>query len=267
MTLDTCGAGPCAGSNQLWTSTPPGQNVAQNFEASKMEGGAGWCLNIPLSSGEVDHQELIMYRACGAGNSKLTLKPDGTLLANGGETNGKCLTQEPCTLHASPPCALAGGWGRTVLLLFALVSAVYVGGGTYLGVRSGRPRAAQSGVGGSPLGQHMHFELWVALYGLVCDGVAFARARHGGGAGERLLQEPREPQPDRTAKGKGKSKREGKRKSKAAGASDGHEPQPPRAASGGAPPPESAAEGAGGGTANAAGTAAGDGGRWVHVPN
>ena len=150
-----------------------------------------------------------------------------------------------------------------------VVYRVYVGGGVAMAVRAGGDRSLKG---------HPHYHRWVALWGLVADGVHFTRsrgARRGGSAGrERLLQEGRggkvarvkktkiqtageERGPSREAaeKKEPKSKRKSEKKSTRAPA-DGAAATASAEPSGPAPALPAAASG----------TQAGDGGRWVHVP-
>ena len=184
VVLDVCGAGPCSGSNQDWTFTPPTPGEPQSLEATELPDGKGngWCLNSPLNPAEVDGQEIIMYRACDAANSKVTLKRDGTLVAAGGVAAGKCLTSLPCSSSSTPPCALPSSWGSAFLLLLFLCSTVYVGGGIWLGGRNG--------VTGTPgLAAHPHAAAWKELAGLVADGVHWARGGGNGSQAQSLLND------------------------------------------------------------------------------
>ena len=143
----------------------------------------------------------------------------------------------------------AEGWGWAFLL------AVFVGAGLYLGIGVAygkRRRVAALG----PLGAHPHAQLWLAVAGLAADGVAFA-GRGGRGRGAARGGTPGGPGAAGGGKAKKRAKKERKAdKAKRSGGPEGHG-QPLLAEA--AAPPE-------GGRGAAAGTAAGDGGRWVHVP-
>ena len=69
-------------------------------------------------------------------------------------------------------CNISGSrdWGWTFLLLVALLTPAYVGGGVYLGGRVG---------GAKGLRAHPHFARWAELHALFHDGVSMARS--GGG--------------------------------------------------------------------------------------
>eukprot|EP01045_Picozoa_sp_COSAG04_P005147 COSAG04_NODE_234_length_19155_cov_812.438707_3_plen_133_part_00 len=76
------------------------------------------------------------------------------------------------------PAACGGAWGLYFLLLAGLGGAAYVGGGAAYGKRRGG-----GGGGGSTLEAHPHWGHWKELQSLAMDGVAFSRARMGGGRG------------------------------------------------------------------------------------
>jgi hypothetical protein len=180
--------------------------------------------------------------------------------------NGKAT----CTCTAWQPCfcrrrSLASRWGAAFLVLAAAASVLYAGGGFALGRSQGRRAAA--GPAGA-LAVHPHFAQWCTLAGLARDGVAYARACAAGGraAAAGAARPAVADSPKKAARGKAK---------KAA-----REPKPRDAGSAKAPaggggpaaggleePLASvAAEGAPAGGPAASGTAAGGGGRWVHVP-
>lgn len=173
-------------------------------------------------------------------------------------------------------------WGVPFLLLFGLAAGFYIGGGIALGVR--RYGASKGGGLGSTLSMHLHYRHWVEVVALCSDGVLFASRRSGvGGLGDsgkrgytpvaRSAVPPSlQPVPARAATGPShrekKSKRERKgeqqgKKQKSDKRDGGSSEAPSLVASPPAPTPAPAPAPA----AGLPGTAAGGGGRWVHVPN
>ena len=169
---------------------------------------------------------------------------------------------------------MVSNWGSRFLVAFGLVSALYVGGGLAHGGRSGRA-PQRHGLSSA----HPHAEQWRSLQGLVRDGVVFARARAQGhqpgraaGSAAPLL-EVEEERRNRGGSSGGKEKtskqRSGKKESKEGSSPQSGGERTSKRSSGGdrgndaaaAPAPVTSAGPA------AAGTQAGDGGRWVHVPN
>ena len=161
-------------------------------------------------------------------------------------------------------CIPDSAWGAGFLLIATLGAAGYGGGGTVLGGRQrGGPAALRS---------HPHHQRWVEVMALVHDGVSFSRARvQGRGStrspdtsrpsSERLL--PAIADKDRGGNA-GQSRRKEKKSKKSKHAAS-MEPQPNVNVSNGKAEP---GEGAAAGSPPAAavqGSAAGDGGRWVHV--
>ena len=145
-----------------------------------------------------------------------------------------------------------GGWSVIFFLLAAL--ALYLGGGVALGKRrhqgGGRSRLAE---------YHPHWSRLQELTGLVQDGVLFARGRMLGRRDARGVREPLRSGGDggsSSGGGKGrKGRQKERRRDKEAAAAEPE--QRPRAIAQPAPAPA---------PARADGTAAGDGGRWVHIP-
>ena len=131
--------------------------------------------------------------------------------------------------------------------LFCVAGALYAGGGVAFGVRSGEPPG---------LTAHPHHAAIKAVAGLAQDGVAFTRARiaerrGGGGARGAALLDDSERAGQREEGKSSKRKKEKKER---------REKQPAAADESPAEAPSAAASSA------AAGTSAGDGGRWVKVP-
>ena len=173
-----------------------------------------------------------------------------------------------CFLKAAPADPKLGGagnlglvlqsqssWGGGLLMTVALLCVAYVGGGVLLGRASGKVPG---------LAAHPHYHRWVELLGLVRDGGA-----HAGLGGRSSSTERRggyRPVGEPAARSDGRKKPKEKR-SKAKGRKEkasSPAPAPAAQVSAAASAPASnakATEGAG------KGSAAGDGGRWVHVPN
>ena len=72
------------------------------------------------------------------------------------------------------PLAPPSAAGVVFLLLVVLGSALYVGGGVVIGSRAGDDRSLKC---------HPHYRRWIALRGLVSDGVSFSKGRRRGGGG------------------------------------------------------------------------------------
>jgi len=132
-----------------------------------------------------------------------------------------------------------------------------------VGLRAGRPR------GKSALEAHPHYHNWRLLGGLVSDGLHFARSRGAGGRSgrsprrESLLGAEATP-PAPPAEGRSPP-RAGKKKKKKNGDKGVAKADRERDVGQSAAPAPDGAPGAE--PAAAVGTAAGGGGRWVHVPN
>ena len=157
-------------------------------------------------------------------------------------------------------------WGWTVVSLVVVCGGLYVAGGVGLATRRSGERPS--------LAAHPHHDRWLELGALVTDGVQMAQARLQGRQGYAPLARAGAAQATKGGRGaggagkrekkerKGKKKRRDKDEDERTEAEMGAEPrrveQPEPAA--GSEQPQSAAQPA------AAGTAAGDGGRWVRLP-
>ena len=167
-------------------------------------------------------------------------------------------------------------WGTQFLLLLAVAGGAYLAGGVFGPWSTG---SRQGLAAKDMLRVHPHYLRWVEVGALVQDGVTYAKARR---SGRPMPQRSRaEQQEERGGRGDGgkrtdkrrKERREGGEKGER-GASDGQGKRESRGskkekkAKGREPelaePLVSAAPAA---PAPASGTAAGGGGRWVHVPN
>lgn len=173
-------------------------------------------------------------------------------------------------------------WGTPFLLVAMFGGFGYVAGGiAYAAKTRGKPQALQS---------HPHYGMWLEAHGLAMDGLEFARARARGTQGNPRGSPSRKGYgavaEDETAGSRGaktekhtSSRKEKKKKSSDGGRSSREAAKQGRSshaedAGGGsgavvAPststPAPAAAPAAGAGPAAA--TAAGDGGRWVRVPD
>ena len=242
-----------------------------SFYAATQAGYACFCGAEKHAEKYVVSKNKLDYSKCDA--------PCGT---NGGARSPAGKAGEMCgggwhntTMRVS--CGLQ--WGAQLLLALALGGAAYVGGGVF----GPFARGSREGLGGKELlTVHPHYLRWVELGGLVQDGITYAKARRsgrpmpprsraeprdegrggrggsskrskgrkgsdeGGERGERGGSDAEGQREDRGSKKEKKAKRRGKEAELAA---------PLVAAAAPAPAPA------------AGGTAAGDGGRWVHVPN
>ena len=142
-----------------------------------------------------------------------------------------------------------GEWGNTFIKCAVALGLVYVVGGAAYG------RRTRSDGKSALLWQwHPHYRRWEELSALCQDGIAFSRGRrragYAGVAAEAAIegrQEQRSPKREKHRKAGGKSKGDDRGVDPQA-----NDPEPPAANAGAAGP---------------GGTAAGDGGRWVHVPS
>ena len=162
------------------------------------------------------------------------------------------------------------GWTLAAALL--VCGAVYVGLGVAHGSRTGGKKPG--------LALHPHHDRWMELLALCADGAAFARggarkpragyAPVGGGGGSRRNSaakagEDRQGRGDGDRSRKKEKKEKGDKKERRDKGTKGKRERRRGETEGdavSAPPPPPAAPA----PAPAAGTAAGDGGRWVHVP-
>ena len=164
----------------------------------------------------------------------------------------------------SAKCAGGCATGWTLVGLLLVGGAAYVGGGVAYGQRVGL---------GAGLQAHPHYTRMVELRALVDDGLAFARggktshksrsrARGSGGGGYGAVdgveevdeRSPKREKKERKERKGKKEKKERRGEAERPRASDATATDKPAPAPAPAPAPVSA------------GTAAGDGGRWVHVP-
>ena len=167
------------------------------------------------------------------------------------------------------------------MLGWLFVSAVIGGGAGY--VAGGAAYGQRTG-GAPGLAGHPHHAKWVELYGLCSDGLAFAQSRGRGraGGGYQPVRAPKsgggggEPKGSKeksssdTSRGSpSPKKKEKKEKKERAEKKGGQKERASRAlaATGVATPAAAAPAPAVAAATPAAGTSAGDGGRWVHVPN
>ena len=194
-----------------------------------------------------------------------------------------------CFLKGAPADAIVGGvgnlgmellppssgWGSTLLVLLLLFGAGYVGGGVVLGMRT---------AGKKGLAAHPHYHRWIELHGLVIDGGSAVRrpasARSGtakrGSARdpERGYHSTAETEPLRPAhrdrKGGSAACKGAKQKGGAtsgAGKRDKEKQEHHGSGASGTAPRQTQTPAAAPSGGNSRGSAAGDGGRWVHVPN
>lgn len=187
-----------------------------------------------------------------------------------------------CFLKAAPAEAVAGvgnvgmellpqstGWGSTLLVVLLLFIASYVGGGLVLGKR------ASGKIG---LVAHPHYHKWVDLYSLVIDGGSSVRSASvlsvsakrrpgrdlGDGYHSTVETEPLRP----THRDRKKTAATKEKKHKAATMNGGRRSKEQQAKQSGASAiaPQAAQQSVEAESRSKA-SAAGDGGRWVRVPN
>lgn len=200
-----------------------------------------------------------LSEGCGGWNSRY--KDSVQLGAAPLKRNTDWIACRPGTEPGAPTSDL----GAYFVLLLALVSGVYIGGGVGVGMRSGgRTR------GKSVLQAHPHFQRWMALSGLLWDGVQFAQGQRGrGGASSNRIDARKEPllrDPSASRKSSWSSKKKQKeRQRKEQGTDDERARRGVPSAVVDAESPDGA-----GGLAvapTAVATPAGGGGRWIHVPS
>ena len=158
-----------------------------------------------------------------------------------------------------------------------MVALILGGGGGYVVAGGFYGQRLKGGAGGGGvaalLAAHPHYTRWIEVAGLCEDGVAFARGGRPGyrsaptvagreaHVGEKRSRSPGDKESLRKTSGghSKKEKKEKKEKKDTKEAKGGGNAEP--AAGRDSAPSSSAA------TPSVAGTRAGDGGRWVHVPN
>ena len=230
----------------------------------------GWAKFIPGGGDEI-YAGMQAKSVCFCGTSA-----EGSAALETDSTNELPLSacNEPCPGDPSQLCGSGGrnliirvncgsDWGLSFLLLCGVCGGLYVGGGVaYRAKTQGQPAA---------LASHPHWARWQELRSLVTDGADYARARArgGGGGGRRRAAGGAKggygavdaadvaPSVGKEKKGKGKKRSKEKRSGGEGGGSS-------RTPLTDAPAPAPVAPAA---PSPAAGTAAGDGGRWVHVPS
>ena len=174
--------------------------------------------------------------------------------------------------HLQPMAAVSWGW--PLVLGIGLVWAAYLGGGAYMGKHKG-----SGGGAAAALRRHPHREKWQDLTSLVHDGISYSRACvTGRGDGRataavttRAGYRPVLEQASSHGKAKASKSKKSFRKTPASSSStagnsgdrkEGSSSFATRSSDGTSTPPlavEPAAVGA-------RSAAAGDGGRWVHIP-
>jgi hypothetical protein len=157
-------------------------------------------------------------------------------------------------------------WGWTLVGGTLLVSAVYLFGGVVYGRKVGSTTAG--------LAAHPHYVRFVAAYGLVMDGVAFARGRGRSASrgGYRAVDDNAPSRADGGSSGGGSSAQKSAKKTKKMDKRSTKAPRGPVDAPRAIASPSAASTRASGqdpqpAAATARASKAGDGGRWVHVPN
>ena len=189
-----------------------------------------------------------------------------------------------CFLKSAPADAITGGagnlgmellppssgWGTTLLVVLLLVGAGYVGGGVMFGMRMS---------GKSGLMAHPHFGKWVELYGLVVDGGLVIRSAsgHSGSTKRQSARDPEggyrfitETEPLQPAQRDRKKSSAAKEKKQKAATKSGDKRNKKKRVEQSRASSATAAEAAQPSVetpSRSKVSAAGDGGRWVHVPN
>ena len=211
----------------------------------------------------------------------------------GGAQGDRTKECEHCKCPANPEQWCGGGcamtvrevvcsWGTPFLLVAMFGGFGYVAGGiAYAAKTRGKPQALQS---------HPHYGMWLEAHGLAMDGLEFARARARGTQGNPRGSPSRKGYgavaEDETAGSRGAKteKHTSSRKEKKKKSSDGGRSSREAAKQGRSSHAEDAGGGSGAvvapststpapaaapvaGAGPAAATAAGDGGRWVRVPD
>jgi hypothetical protein len=162
--------------------------------------------------------------------------------------------------------------GGSFVLVLSLLGGAYAGVGVAVGKRRGR--SVDEG-GSGLLRVHPHYPRWQALAGLVSDGVAFARGRSSGKARQAgykavstSASSPKEQK--RGSRTDGSKEKSGARKESKRGGN--HSKSSKTTGSGGQRSEKAGSlsneeEAPATAQQESVGTAAGGGGRWVHVPN
>lgn len=153
---------------------------------------------------------------------------------------------------------LATSWGGSFLVALGLLSGGYVGGGVYSNRGTAGPRGALAG--------HPHYSRWLEVRALVGDGLSFSRAVvQGAGTGGSPARQQRERLLEVGHKEGGRvssPKEGGKKEKKKQKKWEGRETEGDAGVAFGDTEHAAVPE-----QPPAAGTAAGGGGRWVHLPS
>ena len=186
-----------------------------------------------------------------------------------------------CFLKSAPADAIVGGagnlgmqllppsngWGTTLLVMLLLFGAGYVGAGVMFGVRTS---------GKSGLVAHPHYGKWVELYGLVVDGGLVIRSAsgHSGSAKRQSARDPEsgyrsitETEPLQPAQRDRKKSCVAKEKKQKAATKCGDKRNKKKRVEQSHATATEAVQSSTETPSRSKASAAGDGGRWVHVPN
>eukprot|EP01046_Picozoa_sp_COSAG06_P050102 COSAG06_NODE_7855_length_2352_cov_2.588992_2_plen_341_part_00 len=190
VVLEECGDGTCEGKHQQWESIPVAGKEGMFYLQNGL--GKGWCLNIPPNRGQAAAQaDLIVWGGVGGGqgcnpavgdvsNQWFTFKSDHIVtdevavsseLLTGCKPNC-CIAAAPCT---PPTCTWTAplGWGFSFIIALGVGASLYVAGGAAYAQKVQGKEVSPA----TALTTHPHYERWVALSGMVVDGVVFSRAR------------------------------------------------------------------------------------------
>ena len=146
------------------------------------------------------------------------------------------------------------GTGVSLVAVLAVAGLVYIGGGVVLGSRAtGKPLTAQV---------HPHWGRWQQLAALCADGVAHLSGGRGRAARQQYTKVGSDAQPHDRSPGGKQQKKAKKEKTEKGRSRRSAEPAEGEGGSRATEAPRTASA-----AATPSGTVAGDGGRWVHVPN
>jgi len=202
--LDECGAGPCAGANQKWTTTAgtaPGvfelvstltAAPAEDGQAREQLGGRrlqaeSWKLMGTFNPEIVNGENVVVQKITPVANTAFQLATPGSTTWGGlkigsamsggaGGYGPTCPAGDSCCLEAMPcvaPCTLPSSFGFTFIIFLAVSTTLYVFGGV----------AYNHKVKGEDLSKTNlpkllpHVEYWKAFGGLVSDGCAFSKVQ------------------------------------------------------------------------------------------
>ena len=194
--LDECGAGPCAGKNQQWTTTAgtaPGvfelvSTLTAEVDQRRRLQAESWKLMGTFNPELVDNENVVVQKIVAVTNTAFQLATPGSTTWGGlkigsamqggaGGYGRTCPAGDSCCLEAmpcvAPSCTLPSSLGWTFTIFITVSTTLYVFGGV----------AYNHKVKGEDLTKTNlpkllpHVDHWKAFGGLVSDGFAFSKVQ------------------------------------------------------------------------------------------